>query len=115
VKANSTTTLTPLPVGEGRTRRRAVRGVAAAVVGLLALSACTSDPGPKRVAEDIIKAESFINPDLDEECLLDELDNYSNDDLETIAAGLDRDGSTDQTEAEAALAEFQASLESCLT
>ena len=67
------------------------------------------------MAEDIIKAESFANPDLDEECLLDELDNYSNAELEAIAEGLDREGSTDQAEAEAALDEFQASLESCLT
>lgn len=82
------------------------------MIGLLALSACTSDPGPKRVAQDIIKAESLDNPELDEECLLDQLDNYSNDELEAISEGLLTTG-PDKVEAEAQLAEYQASLESC--
>ncbi len=89
------------------------RGVAAAVVGVLALSACTSDPGPKRVAQDIIKAESEMNPELDEECLLDELDNYSNEELVAIADGLEATG-PDQVEAEAALEKYQADLETCM-
>ncbi len=94
-------------------RSRTRRGVAAAVIGLLALTACTSDPGPKRVAQDIIKAESVDNPDLDEECLLEQLDEYSDDELSAISDGLEQTGPT-QDEAEAQLAEYQASLESCL-
>ena len=81
--------------------------------GLVVLGACTSDPGPKRVAQDIIKAESFANPELDEECLLDQLDNYSNDELVAIAEGLDRENSADQAAAEEELAKFKADLESC--
>ena len=94
----------------GRTRRR----LAAVVVGLVALGACTSDPGPKRVAQDIIKAESFANPELNEECLLDALDGYENDELVAIAEGLDRENSADQAEARDALAQYQADLEACL-
>ncbi len=83
------------------------------MIGVLALSACTSDPGPKRVAQDIIKAESEMNPELDEECLLDELDNYTNEELVAIADGLDATG-PDQVEAEAALEKYQADLETCM-
>ena len=104
----------PPPVAEQRPAARNRRRLAAAVVGLVVLGACTSDPGPKRVAQDIIKAESFANPELDEECLLDQLDNYTNDELVAIAEGLDRENSADQAEAQEALAEYQADLEACL-
>ena len=46
--------------------------------------------------------------------LLDELDNYSNAELEEISAGLEKDNSADQAEAEEALAQYAADLESCL-
>ena len=99
--------------GEDASRRRARRGVAVAVIGLLALGACTSDPGPKRVAQDIIKAESLANPELDEECLLARLEDYRNQDLIDIADGLARENSADQVEAESALEAYQADLETC--
>lgn len=83
-------------------------------VGVLVLGACTSDPGPKRVAQDIVKAESLANPDLDEECLLDRIDDYSNDDLVAISDGLARENSADQAEAAEALAQYKADLESCI-
>ena len=88
-------------------------GIAAAVIGVVALSACTSDPGPKRVAQDIIKAESENRPELDEQCLLDELDNYTNAELVTIADGLLTTG-PDKVEAQAALDKYQADLETCM-
>lgn len=106
------------PIGaekaEKRSAARTRRRLAVAVVGLVVLGACTSDPGPKRVAQDIIKAEAFANPELDEECLLDALDDYENDDLVAIAEGLDRENSADQAEAQDALARYQADLEACL-
>jgi hypothetical protein len=102
------------PVVEERRVGRPRLGVAAAVVGLLALGACTSDPGPKRVAQDIIKAESLANPDLDEECLLERLDDYSNDELVSISEGLEKQNSADQVTAEDDLAKFQADLETCI-
>ncbi len=101
-------------VGEEPTIRRSRRALAVAVIGLLALAACTSDPGPKRVAQDIIKAESLANPELDEQCLLDQLDNYTNDQLVEIADGLQRENSADQAAAAEALAQYTADLESCM-
>ncbi len=102
------------PLGEEPPTRRSRRALVVAVIGLLALAACTSDPGPKRVAQDIIKAESLDNPELDEECLLDQLDNYTNDELVEIADGLQRENSADQVVAEEALAQYTADLESCM-
>lgn len=113
MKANRTTTAHVASGGEERPARRSRRGISAAVVGLLVLGACTSDPGPKRVAADIIQAESLANPELDEECLLDRLDEYSNADLVAIADGLARENSADQVAAEEALAQYQADLETC--
>lgn len=112
MKANATTSTSPLRAGDRGQPKRVWRGVATGVIGLLALSACTSDPGPKRVAQDIIKAESLDNPDLDEECLLGKLDDYSNSDLEAISEGLLKTG-PDKVEAEAQLAQYQADLETC--
>lgn len=84
---------------------------------MLALSACTSDPGPKRVAEDIIKSESLnrreaidrgenVEP-LNEECLLDALDDFSDDELTAINGDLD---SGDETSRDA----FATALEACI-
>jgi hypothetical protein len=98
---------------EARPSGRSRRGRAAAVVGLLVLGACTSDPGPKRVAQDIIKAESLANPELDEECLLARLDDYNDDELVAISDGLLKENSADQAAAEVELAKFQADLETC--
>lgn len=81
---------------------------------MLLFSACTSDPGPKQVAEDIIKAESLNNPDLDEECLLRELDRYSDGDLRAIAEDLDSSDPARNEAGEAALLAYQRSLEVCL-
>jgi len=87
-----------------------VAGIGAVAV----FSACTSDPGPKQVAEDIIKAEALNNPDLDEECLLTELDRYTDSDLRDIAANLNSTDPARNEEGEAALLAYQRSLEVCL-
>ncbi len=96
-----------------RGRRHVRRGIAAGIVGLLTLTACTSDPGPRRVAQDIINAEAETNPDLDKDCLLARLDDYSNSELEAIANGLDKSGSDDEAQAKADLEAFKADLETC--
>lgn len=101
----------PVPSGA---RSRRVRAFAAAAGAVLLFSACTSDPGPKQVAEDIIKAEAFNNPDLDEECLLRELDRYSDQDLRDIAADLNSSDSARNEAGEAALLAYQRSLEVCI-
>jgi hypothetical protein len=98
----------------------------AAVVGLLVLTACESDPSPNRVAEDIVKAESLdrerrieagedIEP-FDEQCMLDVLSSsdFSNDQLNRIAEDLSKDGTPEQDTAEEDLAAYQAALEGCI-
>ena len=97
-----------------RNGRRSVRRVVAvALLGVLALGACTSDPGPRRVAQDIIKAEALENPELDAECMLKALDQFTDADLEGITQQLDSANEGTQTEGQAALDEFTAALNAC--
>ncbi|MFK8026207.1 MAG: hypothetical protein AB8G26_19790 [Ilumatobacter sp.] len=96
-----------------RSRTRLVS--AAAAVALLALTACTSDPGAKRVAEDIVEGE-FEQGSISEserDCMLEVLDPYSQDELEQIAADLDNADASTSSEAEADLADLQAQLTAC--
>ncbi len=86
---------------------------AVAVLAALALGACSSDPGPKRVAQDIIKAEALANPELNEECMLEALDGYENEALEAIAGDLESSNAETQAAGESALADFQADLDAC--
>lgn len=101
------------PRSRAARRTRTVRAIGAGVAALLLASACTSDPGPKRVAQDIIEAEAFRNPELDEECLLRELDRYSEDDLRAIDDDLASSDQARNDEGEAALLAYQRSLEVC--
>jgi len=62
------------------------RTLAVLAVAVLGLSACNSDPGSKRVAEDIIKT-AVIQGDLTEaqgDCMLDQVEQYSQDELDAI-------------------------------
>lgn len=105
-------------------RRRRV-GVAVAAIALIGLTACTSDPGPKRVAEDIIRsidleneirAEEGLPPIVaDEECLLTELDKYSDSDLKAISDDLTAENSERNAEGETAIAAYELSLARCVT
>ena len=108
MKANSSTRQST-----ERPARRVRATAAAGIVGLFALSACTSDPGPRRVAEDIIKTEVLANDNLNEECLLDALDDFSNDELESISSKLGSGAAETQNEGSDELAAFQAALEAC--
>lgn len=99
-------------------------GAAIAAAALLGLTACTSDPGPKRVAQDIInsidleneiRAEQGLDPIVaDEECLMAELDKYSDGDLEEIADDLAADNSERNAEGETALKAYELSLARCV-
>ena len=109
---NVTDTATRTPATEPAGARRAP-WLAAGAVALLALTACTSNPGPSRVARDIVEAEAAIDPDLDEECLLTELERFSDDDLSAIADDLAASDEARNADGERALAAFQLSLESC--
>ena len=105
----------PAPTSTSDQRRaRRGRSLAAVAVGLVALTACTSDPGPQRVARDIIETESQVNPDLDEACLLERLDEFSDDQLNAISEQVRSGSAATQEEGQTALAEFRSALESCL-
>lgn len=118
MKANRTTP------SQTSTPSRRLRLACAVGVAALAATACASDPGPKRVAEDIIKsidleneirAEEGLDPIVaDEECLLTELDKYSDGDLRAISQNLTAENSDRNTEGERALAAFEISLARCV-
>ncbi len=101
---------------DSRSRQRSARRVGAvALLAVLTLGACTSDPGPRRVAQDIIKAEALENPELNEECMLEALKEFSDDQLEEVAADLDSSNADTQASGESELANFQAALDACNT
>ena len=94
--------------------------LAVGVVALVGLSACTTDPGPKRVAEDIIKTEAYNAeqagdpwPEGVEDCMLERLGEYSDDELSSIAEDLDAQNAARNEEGEAALAAYEADLAGC--
>ena len=67
-------------------KRHVRRVVAALVVAVVGLSACNSDPGPKRVVEDIINT-AVDQGDLTREqgdCMFELVDAYSEDELKAI-------------------------------
>jgi len=89
------------------------RAAGAALAAVVVLGACTSDPGPRRVAQDIINAEAENNPDLDRECMLDALEEFTDDQLEAIDQQLDSADTETQAEGEAAFEEFRGALAAC--
>ncbi|MGB3736830.1 MAG: hypothetical protein WA964_17865 [Ilumatobacter sp.] len=94
-------------------KRSGRRFAAVAVFAVLALGACTSDPGVRRVAQDIIKAEAEANPELDEECMLGALDDFTDSDLEAITDQLSSANEDSQAEGQAALDDYEAALSAC--
>lgn len=97
-------------------RRR--RSLAAALVGVLALTACTSDPGPRRVAEDIIEAE-FEEGSITEaehDCMFSVLRaDYSPDELERIAGLIESTNEANVAEGESEVARMRNELSNCTT
>lgn len=94
-----------------RTPRSVRRAIAAAAVAALGLSACASTPSAKRVAQDTVDrvvAEEGLSA-VQRECMLDAIDNYSEDRLEEIAESAD----AGNPEGVAALAQFEAELAAC--
>lgn len=104
-------TISALPVGERKRPRGRVAGVA--LVAVVALGACTSDPGPRRVAQDIINAEAENNPDIDRDCMLDALEEIPDDELEAIGQQLESANEGTQAEGQAAFDAFRDALAAC--
>lgn len=94
------------------TRRRRTALVVAAVVGLVGLTACDSQPSAKRVAEDLV--ESLSGGDLAvEECMFEKLDAYSRDELNDIGNDISSDNADLRADAQQKLDQLEAELATC--
>jgi hypothetical protein len=83
--------------------------VAVALVAVFGVSACTSDPSPTRVAQDLV--ETVSSTPEQEECMLDVIDQYELDDLGKDANNENPDISGPAQEE---LDAFEADLAACL-
>ena len=94
-----------------RTSRPVARALAVAAVAVLGLSACASTPSAKRVALDTVDrvvAEQGLSA-TERECMIDAIEGYSEDRLESIADSAD----AGNPEGVAALAQFEADIAAC--
>jgi hypothetical protein len=79
-----------------------------ALVAVLGLSACQSDPSAKRVAQDLVK--TLAETPAEEECMLDVIDEY---DLDALGSDANDGDEAEQTAANAELAKFEDDLAAC--
>jgi hypothetical protein len=97
-----------------------LRSSVVAAVAVLGLAACTSNPGPKTVAQDVVDGlteEGEVTAG-EQDCLQQKIDAYSNEELEAIAAGnenLDYGPNFDISTATQPFQEFVANLEECMS
>jgi hypothetical protein len=96
-----------------------LRSSVVAAVAVLGLAACTSNPGPKTVAQDVVDGltEEGTVTASEQECLQQKIDAYSNDELEAIATGnenLDYGPNFDLATATQPFQDFVANLEECM-
>ena len=78
----------------------------------LGVTACTSTPSAKRVAEDLIN--TLAETDAERDCMLKKVDAYSKDALEDIGNDAENGDEAAKAAANAELDKLQAELESCL-
>jgi hypothetical protein len=64
-------------------RRSPLTAIAVAVVAVIGLGACTSQPSEKAVVKDVIEGLDGLT-DTERTCMLDHVDNYSEDELKAI-------------------------------
>jgi hypothetical protein len=79
-----------------------------ALVAVLGLSACQSDPSATRVAQDLVK--TLAQTPAEEECMLDVIDDY---DLNALGSDADSGDQAEQAAANAELAKFEDDLVAC--
>ena len=96
-----------------------LRSSVVAAVAVLGLAACTSNPGPKTVAQDVVDGltEEGDVTATQQECLQEKVDGYSNDQLNAIAAGnenLDYGPNFDIETATQPFQDFVADLNTCM-
>jgi hypothetical protein len=94
-------------------RRPIANAFAIGLVAVLGVSACTSDPGARRVAEDLVRTVAQDQPDI-EECMLDVIDQYDDEfGLEDLGNDARSDNDERSVPAKATLADFEAELAAC--
>jgi len=92
-----------------KTSRRSLANTAAlALVAVLGVSACNSDPSPTRVAQDLVRTEA--KSERQEECMLGVIDDY---DLDQLGEDATSDNEQVAREAQDQLDEFEADLAAC--
>ena len=82
--------------------------VAVAVIAVLGVSACTSDPSPTRVAQDLV--ETVASTPEEKDCMLDVIDQY---DLDTLGSDATNDNPEISGPAQVELDAFEADLAAC--
>jgi len=82
------------------------------LVAIGALSACNSTPSARRVALDAIETLDNLS-EAERECMRERVETYSKDEVEAFAKGADEN--PPDPESLAALEQFEADLESCVT
>ena len=90
-------------------RRSLTNAAVVALVAVLGLSACTSDPSAKRVAQDLVKTETQNEPEI-QACMLGVIDDYDLDQLGADSVGGNEDKAA---AADVELAKFEADLAAC--
>lgn len=79
-----------------------------ALVAVLGLSACQSDPSANRVAQDLVK--TLAETPEQEECMLEVIEDY---DLNALGSDANDGDPAVKAEADAELAKFEADLVDC--
>ena len=98
-------TQTPTTTRAATPSARRLRIAGLVVVVSLGITACDSQPSVRRVAEDLVNTLTEPGPKRD--CMLDKLDDYTNDQLKEITA------SAQATGPGTAMDQFEADLASC--
>lgn len=83
------------------------------MIAAMGVSACTSQPSAKRVAEDLIN--TLAETDEERECMLAKVDAYSKDELQDIGDDAESGDEAAKAAANEELDKLQAELESCRT
>jgi hypothetical protein len=90
-------------------RRTLAQTATLVLVAVLGVSACTSDPSPRRIAEDLIKTETQDFPEI-QECMLGVLDDY---DVNTLGDEANSDDRATASAANEELGAFEDDLAAC--
>ncbi len=91
------------------TSSRITNTLAIGLLAVLGVSACSSDPSPQRVAEDLVKTLTQDHPEI-EECMLEVVGSY---DLNELGKNASNENPEISDPALAELDEFEAELAAC--